>query len=118
MSAFAADITRFQRLAEQRERDTFVNLVSLSAESLIEGSPLTGAPGQPVDTGNLKGSFQTIFDSEREASIVSNCAYAPHIEDDVQHANYAVGGPHSLKLTVASAQRLAERAAADAGAQG
>jgi hypothetical protein len=40
--------------------------------SIVEGSELTGAPGQPVDTGFLKGSWSRWYDSPTKQTIGTN----------------------------------------------
>jgi hypothetical protein len=103
----------------------------LALESIVEGSALTGAPGQKVDTGALKASWiQEI--TEDGVRISTNIAYAPIIEEDIRssydregeqpsrpkgatgghrpHVKSTVGGPHSVALTVAGIDRLLDEA--------
>lgn len=95
-------------------KDTFVGIVEEATRSVVEGSALTGAPGQPVDTGYLKASWQTVFDSPSQATIGTNTVYAPSIEDGVSYAHGGtaltlrspVGGFHSVALTVAGMDRI------------
>lgn len=101
--------------------------------SIRDGSPLTGAPGQPVETGRLRGSWKLT----RTASIIrvfTSLFYAPFIEEGqrirhkagaaarraqvfglsmVQRATTITlrsptGGFHSVKLTRAGIQRLTD----------
>lgn len=98
--------------------------------SIQDGSPLTGAPGQPVDTGYLKNSWQMVQDSPDSIVIGTNVAYAGVIEDGVRssydpdgtprpkampgqgeagrHIKSTVGGHHSVALTHANMDRLVE----------
>lgn len=73
--------------------------------SITVGSPITGAPGQPVDTGALLESWRKISQKDRHRIlIVSNLIYAPIIEDNWRGATLrsAVGGFHSVKITKAA----------------
>ena len=89
--------------------------------SITDGSPLTGAPGQPVDTGYLKASWTRTASSPVEWHISTNVAYAPVIEHNDRafyndagdtrpsgtgpggkHIKSTVGGNHSVELTRAA----------------
>ena len=110
---FADDIRAFNRKIETQERDIFTGVVDLAHESIVEGSQVTGAPGQPVDTGALKGSWIKSYPSKDEAVISTNVEYAPYIEDGRNDRGEftlrsEVGGFHSLALTLASFQRIVE----------
>jgi hypothetical protein len=110
----------------------FVRAATLAHESIVNGSPITGAPGQPVDTGNLRASWQLFFESKESAIIGTNVEYAQAVEDGVgrdgQRAKYGQGNPapgrarmgpstrggsHSLKLTRAGFNRILAQAARD-----
>jgi hypothetical protein len=109
---YADDIRRFQVKVAAATRDTFVDFVSALKGSIVEGSPVTGAPGQPVDTGALRNSWQDVVAPDfSEATIGTNVVYAPPIEDGVGRfgpltLRSKVGGFHSVKLTVANADAL------------
>jgi len=127
-AAFSAALKAFNVTAEDRVRRSFINATELVAESLVEGSELTGAPGQPValkDGGNLKASFQQEFLSPTVWQISTNVEYAPYIEDGANDVAFfdpargdprsEVGGYHSAKLTEASyADRIIPHAVAKA----
>ena len=79
--------------------------------SIVEGSELTGAPGQPVDTGNLKGSWSRWYDSPTKQTIGTNVVYAPAIEDGIgphgpMTLRSQVGGFHSVAHTLNGLQRI------------
>ena len=125
---FSADIDRFLAKLEQQRRDLFVGVATETLRSIQEGSPLTGAPGQPVDTGYLKSSWQLVFEGPMVAQIMTNVAYAPVIEENLRTAydprgvqperpklpggggrtpiKSTVGGHHSVRLTRAGFQRI------------
>lgn len=107
--------------------EVFEDVGMEAQRSIVEGSELTGAPGQPVDTGFLKGSFQRFYDSPTKQTIATNVAYAPAIEDGTR-ASYdprgvqrpkdltqggtnrkgpsTVGGSHSVAHTLNGLQRI------------
>ena len=79
----------------------------------VEGSSITGAPGQPVDTGALRASFVDDFVSPTSWRIQTNIEYAPAIEDGIgAHGPITlrskVGGHHSVKKTVAGWERIVD----------
>lgn len=108
---FQSDLADFVRKTEAKRRAVFVNTVSATKDSIVNGSPLTGAPGQPVDTANLRDSWDHQFQASGEAAtIFTNVEYAPIIEDNIRGATLRsqVGGFHSVKLTVAGFQRIVD----------
>ena len=132
MSDFTAQLSYFNDLAAERTRDTFVHATEEVQRSVVDGSELTGAPGQPVDTGFLKGSWIGEFVSATLWRLTTNVAYAPVIEHGEREA-YAdegvqrpaglpstrepgvggattstVGGQHSVAHTVTGWNRIVE----------
>lgn len=106
----------FDRVMRKLRRKT-TTLGDLLAEEVLvsirDGSTVTGAPGQPVASGALKKSWK----KTRRGHIYrigSTLFYAPYAEEGmtpkggafVQRS--AVGGPHSVKLTRAGIQKLAD----------
>lgn len=80
-------------------------------ESIHTGSPITGAPGQPVDTGALRASWQLTFPTSEIAEITTKIAYAKAIEDGIGRygpmtVRSEVGGFHSVALTRTNFPRL------------
>jgi hypothetical protein len=108
--SYAEDIRRFQHKAGALPRAVFASLATKVHASVKEGSVTTGAPGQPVDTGNLRDSWILAFEGDH-AEVRTNVEYAPAIEDGVgPHGpltlRSAVGGFFSVRLTVAGADLL------------
>lgn len=111
---FPEDMKRFVAKVEARQQEVFTGVVDECLRSIQEGSEITGAPGQQVDTGNLRASWQKFYASPTEATIGTNAEYALQEEDGItylgkpitQHS--AVGGPHSTKLTVAGFPAIVE----------
>jgi len=112
---FDADLDRFAALLKAREKAVFVNTVATVKDSIQNGSAITGAPGQPVDTGNLRASWEASFESAQVATIATNVEYAPVIEDNLRGVTFHNHGPHSVKLTVAGFQKIVASEVVKAG---
>lgn len=119
--SFAADMRRFTIKVDSRRRDVYVSLATKVHESVKVGSPVTGAPGQPVDTGFLRNSWILAI-GVLEAVISTNVEYAPGIEDGISQrwgtpmtVRSSVGGFHSVKLTIAGANSLLAEALRELG---
>lgn len=122
--SFGDDLRLFRDKVHQRSRDVFVGSVNAVHGSVVDGSPVTAAPGQPVDTGNLKASWIESFPGEWVGETATNVVYAPAIEEGQQppYTNRfgtvvtpgpmtlrsKVGGFHSVKLTRAGWTPLVE----------
>lgn len=118
------DLDRFYETLLQRERDVFVGVVGDVKGSIQEGSAVTGAPGQPVDTGNLRVSYQETYPEEWLGQVATAAEYAESIEEGQQppyvredgtqvtprpmELRSEVGGFHSVRLTRTGFQRLVD----------
>lgn len=92
--------------------------VSLAYRSVTIGSMITGAPGQPVDTGALLASWVIEWRGPWYAEITSDLPYAHIIEGGIGAygpltLRSKVGGFHSLALTSASWPRIVGLVVAD-----
>lgn len=110
---FEQDIDRIILKLEGRAATMVPELGLAVLESIQTGSPITGSPGQPVDTGNLRASWQLTLSSPEVAEITTNVEYAPYVEDGInQHGpmtvRSAVGGFHSVALTRQNFDRLVD----------
>jgi hypothetical protein len=115
--AFVSALTDWLGLVESRVQRTFTESATELRRSVVEGSELTGAPGQPVVTGNLRKSWIGEFEGSK-FQLSTNVEYAPLIEDggsDLIRYNpertpprSAVGGYHSVKTTIMAWPRVAE----------
>lgn len=110
---FSDDLARFSAKVETKSRAAFVNVCAAAKSSITDGSHITGSPGQPVDTGNLKASWHLEFTSPTVAEISTNVAYAEAVEDGVgphgprvYGAKNHIGGSHSVKTTMAGLPRI------------
>ncbi len=107
-------IDAFERKIEKRIKDIHAKTAFALRDSVVHGSTVTGAPGQPVDTGNLINSWQLTFPAQLLARLTTNVEYAPAIEEGVgPHGPMTFispeGGPHGVKLTVAGFQKLVDK---------
>lgn len=77
----------------------------LAFESIVEGSAITGAPGQPVsesrspNDGELRDSWTKTAVSPTETLIATDLPWAPDVEDNIHDFHFANHGPHSVALT-------------------
>jgi hypothetical protein len=116
MSKFGDDLTKFSVKTGRLTNDVFVGCTEEVHRSIVEGSEITGAPGQPVDRGILKASWTPQFLDANTWQDTTHLAYAPSIEDLISYANggspitirSAVGGGHSVKQTRVSWPRIVE----------
>lgn len=100
---FIASHTDMTRL---REAGLFRRVANHVEKSMRYGSPVTGAPGQPVRTGNLRDRsfFRVGSVKERDMGFgfrLSIAPYAPIYEDNLMGYTIRskVGGYHSIKIT-------------------
>lgn len=118
MRDFKDAIGRITAKVMTRSQAVFVNTASHAFESIVNGSPVTGAPGQPVDTGNLRASWQLAFPDKTSATITTGVEYAPYVEDNVRGVAFKNHGPHSVKLTIAGLDKIIAFETAKAGGNG
>ncbi len=110
--SYESDVKRFSVKVTSRVPEVLVGVAQGLHESIVNGSPLTGAPGQPVDTGALKNSWQLVIEPDLSgATIGTNLEYAPVIEAGVgKHGpltlRSAVGGFRSVSISVANADNI------------
>jgi hypothetical protein len=110
----AADAFAFVRREIQVQSQLiFIATMQHAHRSIQEGSEITGAPGQPVESGALKASWQLIFPSATEALIATNSKYAQSNEDGIARPGggpyrlrSSVGGRFSIQLTLDGLQRI------------
>lgn len=127
--SFSDDLRRFSAKNPAKLQAVFDGVCEATFGSIVEGSPITGAPGQPVSTGFLKGSWQRMREAPLRERQATNVAYARVIEDNLRSSfdpagvlpvrkpvteggtrfvKSTVGGHHSAKLTVAGFQRIVD----------
>ena len=114
---FRESVAKFGRKLNGLTVALLPTVVDLAAKSIVSGSQITGAPGQPEGEGDLKRSWRVESLGPARAAIVPSSPYARPNEDGVrkfgkpyvQHSS--VGGRHSVKLTRRNFQRLVNVAA-------
>lgn len=112
----AATMVRLRALVSAR----FAAATNMAFASIVHGSPLTGAPGQPVapidqpNAGKLRDSWAIERPDPNTAIIGSTASYASDVEENVHDAHFHTGGPHGVKLTAANFDRLLDAAQREA----
>ena len=111
--SFQSDMNRHLSKADKRLRAIHANVVFKVRDSIVFGSALTGAPGQPVDTGNLRASWQLTNPEPLVSNISTNVVYAPFIEDGIGRGgamilHSKVGGFHSVRVTRAGFRKIVD----------
>ncbi len=103
MGGFRDGIAGFSARVETTSKRVFAGVCAEVQRSVVDGSEITNAPGQPVDTGRLKASWIGEFVSDHEFQLTSDVPYAEAIETNARGAQLrsSVGGFHSLALTEA-----------------
>jgi hypothetical protein len=121
------DIKIFALQVEAWDKDVFDKVGQIALDSIVTGSPITGAPGQPVDTGVLKASWDRHYEDANTQLISSGGSDDKAAKYNMQNETgialpgggpyiqkSAVGGRHSVALTVAGFDKIV--AAAVSGA--
>jgi hypothetical protein len=124
--SFEGDLKLFAGKVLARHKQVFVGSVQHVHTSVVDGSPVTGAPGQPVAPvggGNLRLSWIQSYPAEYIGEVSTNVEYAPAIEEGQQEPyvrngktitprpmtlRSAVGGFHSVNLTRSNWDRVVE----------
>jgi hypothetical protein len=110
MSKFSDDLTKFSVKTGRLTQDVFVGCTEEVHRSIVEGSEITGAPGQPVDTGALRASWTPEFIDKDTWQDTTHLIYAPIIEDNERGATLrsAVGGFYSVRMTRVAWPRIVD----------
>lgn len=82
--SFESDIGRFTDKLRRRVEATFVGSTEEVQRSIQDGSSITGAPGQPVDTSALRDSWTPRLEIPFLWRTTTNIEYAPAIEEGQQ----------------------------------
>jgi len=120
--SFKNQLKAFRIATGDKVRNSFVFATQEVRQSVVKGSPVTGAPGQRVDTATLRNSWVAEFTAKWEWQLTTNVKYAEYIENGGNDLGpfllgSGVGGFHSVKLTRANWDRIVEFAALRAGAK-
>jgi len=114
------DIKIFNEKIDVWDRDVFDKTGELIYTSIVEGSAITGAPGQPVDEGGLRASWSRVYEDANTQLIGSGLSsYNLQNEDGIARPGGGeyklkspVGGRHSVALTVAGFGAIVDAAKA------
>jgi hypothetical protein len=112
MSSFDEQINGFVLKVETKSRAAFVGVTTEVQRSVVFGSELTSAPGQPVDTGNLRDSWIGEFLDAWTWRLTTNVLYALYVEENVRGVVFKNHGPHSVQLTILHFPRIVAAVAA------
>lgn len=108
---FREDTQRAVRAIRAEQRAIVADASRAFYNSVRDGSPITGAPGQPRRTDELYDSWK--YEETPTGAVISSASdHAMIVEDNIRGARFHNGGPHSLKLSMFGFGRLLEQAAA------
>lgn len=115
---FADELRRFAKVNKELYDDTIKEIGQMTYWSIKNGSPITGAPGQPVKTGKLRSSWKLVWVNQYAFDIFSNVEYASIIEFNSRGAKLRshVGGFHSVAITTMNYNLIIKYALQKAGA--
>ncbi len=110
---FASDLALFDAKIRTRQKRIFFGTANAMHRSIVFGSTVTGAPGQPVDQGDLKNSWFAEHIAEFLFATSTPIAYAPGIEAGRSQKTgrrlilrSSTGGFHSVEITKDQFQKL------------
>ena len=86
MTSFRSQLRAWKVKIETTSQKVFTGCVAEVQASIVNGSALTGEPGQPVDTGYLKSSWIGDYITPSHWQFTTNVAYAPVIEEGLRAA--------------------------------
>lgn len=115
---FINAIKLFDGNIQSRTQRIIKRSVLLAYNSIRIGSAITGAPGQPVKSGDLLASWNVTWMDRWTAIVSSDLIYAHLIEAGIgAHGPLTlrskVGGFHSVKLTAMNWDKIVELVTAD-----
>jgi hypothetical protein len=117
--SFAKELAAIrQEDRDQGANAVFVGTVVEMRDSIKFGSATTGAPAMPVAPGQfkragaLRDSVTVNYPDANTALIYTTSPYAQDVEDNAKGTQFARGGPHGWKLTVAAFSRVVDGGAA------
>jgi hypothetical protein len=107
-AGFAAALMERGALLSARNLAVVEGIAEQAFRSMVHGSVLTGAPPLPVDTGELRDSYQLTKLGPATYAITSDAAHALAIEYNWGGVQYRSGGPHGRALTHAALPKVAD----------
>ena len=125
---FRTELAFFSGLVRKRQKGIHRRVAEMMRDSVVgNGSPhpVTNAPGQPVQTGNLRNSWILRFPEAYVALLTTKTIYAPGIEEGVSPRSgkalvlrSEVGGFHSVKMTRIAFPAMVRKATIEEKANG
>lgn len=106
--SFGTTIRKFSRKAKFDTVETYMGTTDEIHRSIVFGSEITNAPGQPVATANLRDSWIPEHTGPMQWQDTTKVDYAQHVEDNVRGVTFKNHGPHSVKLTKAGYKNIVE----------
>jgi hypothetical protein len=116
---WVSKLPEFAKTLERTEKEIFDGIVDLAYESVVNGSAITGSPGQPSDLRDADPAtgkdWYKEYDAPLSASIANNDKSARSVEDGISYKHGRaltklhsdVGGFHSVALTVLGYDKIA-----------
>ncbi len=112
VNRFSADLTGFGIECKTIIKEVFDGVVALVGESIVVGSGITGAPGQPEDLRD--GDWRMAPEGELVALVSTDDKSARSVEDGISYKygtplkklKSSLGGFHSVKLTHAGGDKI------------
>lgn len=115
------DLNRHRVNTKKAANGAFVTATETVHLSIVDGHPITGALGQPIQSGDLRNSFDPSFLSRYLWRDVTNLIYAQYIEEGIRRQHWKnpgeplikrsiKGGFHSVKMTRSAWQRIVDDA--------
>jgi hypothetical protein len=103
---FKQQLAAFMTKTDARLERVTDRVSEMARDSIRVGSPITGAPGQPVLSGRLRDSWFRSRLGQFLWRIASDAPYAATVEFKTHAKRFANHGPHSVRLTVVGFKRL------------
>src|SRR4051812_21682974 len=93
-TTFQRQMSNFVGKAQRNVTAVYRGAAKGALNSIKYGSPITGAPGQPVEKGDLRESWVMEQRTESSAFIYTDSPYAQSNEDGIARPG---GGPYELR---------------------
>jgi len=112
VSTFSTDLGKFDLKCKATVAQVFDGVVALVGESIVIGSGITGAPGQPEDLRDIE--WRRLPEGELVALVSTTDKSARSVEDGISYKygtplkklKSNLGGFHSVKLTHAAGDKI------------
>lgn len=112
MTGFAAQMKQEAVALDKWAHAVHERVADIAFDSIVNGSSLTGAPGQPIaapmfeHAGALRDSWKKARTAPDVITLSTDMKFAPIVEDNLKGVRFRANGPHSVKLTVLAQDRI------------